>query len=112
MELSRIEYRRLVEDVAEAVLAKVLPFVKKPKKPEEQCTWVSAKEAAQIIGITEDHLLRLKDNFTYVKVGNSRNGRVKFRKETLVEEHIHSQKHRRRIPPARKNEATPTGAGN
>lgn len=109
MELSRTEYRRLVEDVAEAVLAKVIPFVKKPKKPEEQCTWVSTKEAAQIIGITEDHLLRLKDNFTYVKVGNSRNGRVKFRKETLVEEHIHSQKHRRRIPPSRKTEATPTG---
>lgn len=109
MELSRTEYRRLVEDVAEAVLAKVIPFVKKPKKPEEECTWISAKEAAQIIGITEDHLLRLKDNFTYVKVGNSRNGRVRFRKETLVEEHIHSQKHRRRIPPSRKTEATPTG---
>ncbi len=73
MELSRIEYRRLVEDVAEAVLAKVLPFV---------------------------------------KIGKAKACRVMFRKETLVEEHMRSQTERRRIPPARKNEATPTGAGN
>lgn len=55
MELSRIEYRRLVEDVAEAVLAKVLPFVKKRRaeKPEEQWTWVSAEEAAKIVGLTK-----------------------------------------------------------
>ena len=57
MELSRIEYRRLVEDVAEAVLAKVLPFVKKRRaeKPEEQWTWVSAEEAAKIVGLTKNH---------------------------------------------------------
>ena len=62
MELSRIEYRRLVEDVAEAVLAKVLPFVKKRRaeKPEEQWTWVSAEEAAKIVGLTKNYLLRQK----------------------------------------------------
>lgn len=61
MELSRIEYRRLVEDVAEAVLAKVLPFVKK-------------------------------------------------RRAEKPEEHMRSQTERQRIPPARKDEAPPTGA--
>lgn len=111
MELSRIEYRRLVEDVAEAVLAKVMPFVKKPKKPEEQWTWVSAEEAAKIVGLTKNYLLRQKAYFTHVKIGKAKACRVMFRKETLVEEHMRSQTERRRIPPARKNEATPTGAG-
>lgn len=111
MELSRIEYRRLVEDVAEAVLAKVLPFVKKRRaeKPEEQWTWVSAEEAAKIVGLTKNYLLRQKAYFTHVKIGKSKACRVMFRKETLFEEHMRSQTERRRIPPARKNEAPPRG---
>ncbi len=111
MELSRIEYRRLVEDVAEAVLAKVMPFVKKPKKQEEQWTWVSAEEAAKIVGLTKNYLLRQKAYFTHVKIGKAKACRVMFRKETLFEEHMRSQTERRRIPPARKDEAPPTGAG-
>lgn len=112
MELSRIEYRRLVEDVAEAVLAKVLPFVKKRRaeKPEEQWTWVSAEEAAKIVGLTKNYLLRQKAYFTHVKIGKAKACRVMFRKETLFEEHMRSQTERQRIPPARKDEAPPTGA--
>ena len=85
MELSRIEYRRLVEDVAEAVLAKVLPFVKKRRaeKPEEQWTWVSAEEAAKIVGLTKNYLLRQKAYFTHVKIGKAKACRVMFRTYAL-----------------------------
>lgn len=112
MELTRTEYRKLVEDVAEAVVAKVLPFVKKRRaeKPEEQCTWVSAKKAAEIVGLTKNYLLRQKDCFTHIKMGKSKAGRVLFRKETLIEEHIRSQTERQRIPPSRKNGDSPTAA--
>jgi len=110
MELSRNEYRRLVDDVADAVVEKMMPLVKskRTKKQEEECTWVSASEAAQILGLSKAYLLSIKDAFTHIKFGDSKSARVKFRKETLIKEHMESQKERTRIPPSRRN---PEGVG-
>ena len=120
MELSRTEYRRLVADVAAEVVKQVLPFVKKAKRPEDECTWITAREAAAILGLTVSHLLHIKDSFTYIKTGNGgQSGRLRFRKETLFTEHMASQRFRTRIPASRKAQeaqqggglmATPTGA--
>lgn len=109
MELTRSEYQRLVTDVAAAVVERVLPFVKKAKRPEDECTWINPKEAADVLGITVNHLLHIKDAFTYIKMGQSRCSHVRFRKETLIEEHMKSQHSRVRIPAARKAAMQQTG---
>lgn len=105
MELSRMEYRKLVADVAAEVVRQVLPFIKKGKRPEDECTWIKTSEAAAILGISVDHLYDIKDSFTHIKTGNGgRSGSLRFRKETLLDEHMASHKFRDRIPAARKEQ--------
>ena len=51
--------------------------------------WVSAREAAHILGISEDRLRRTKDRYDYRRAGgDDGRGRLLFRYQSLVDRYI------------------------
>lgn len=71
------------DKVVERVVAK-LQGTPKDDKPE----MVGAPEAARILGISRNYLLSIKDRFNYVKVGENKQSRIYFKKETLFDEYL------------------------
>lgn len=74
---------KVVERVVERVVAQ-LNGTPKDDKPE----MVGAPEAAKILGISRNYLLSIKDRFNYIKVGENKQSRIFFRKETLFDEYL------------------------
>lgn len=52
-----------------------------------QPRWINSARAAEILGIGRRTLREIKDNFTYTKSGNSRQGSIYFDANTLQEEY-------------------------
>ena len=50
--------------------------------------WCSAQEAAYMLGVSADYMRRIKENFTHKKVGESKKGRVFFKRATLMDEYL------------------------
>lgn len=46
---------------------------------------ISCGEAAAILGISMDRLRHIKDRFDFKKVGSKQQGRLVFRRDTLLE---------------------------
>lgn len=69
--------------VVERVVAQ-LQGTPKDDKPE----MVGAPEAARILGISRNYLLSIKDRFNYIKVGENKQSRIYFKKDTLFEEYL------------------------
>ena len=53
--------------------------------PSKMC---SVKEAANLLGIGEDQMRRIKDRFPHVKVGEKQQGRILFEREALLKCYI------------------------
>lgn len=47
--------------------------------------WVTTKEAAHILGITESHMRRIKNSFPHKKRGDQQQGQLMFLKSKLYE---------------------------
>ena len=53
--------------------------------PSKMC---SVKEAANLLGIGEDQMRRIKNRFPHVKVGEKQQGRILFERQALLESYI------------------------
>jgi hypothetical protein len=53
--------------------------------PSKMC---SVKEAANLLGIGEDRMRKIKNRFPYVKVGDTQQGRILFERQALLECYI------------------------
>ena len=78
-----VSYEQFVEDVARKVAMMVTKNVRKADK-QGGYELVTTKEAAQILGITPDRMRHIKDRFDCVKQGSGKQGKVLFRKDTLL----------------------------
>lgn len=77
---------KTIDAIARKSAQYVLTGLKKNKCAEKEM--VTAAEAAKILGITQNYLRTIKDNFRYVKVGGTKYGRILFEKDSLVENYI------------------------
>ena len=75
-ELSRYEYKKLVSDVADAVVAKL---AKLHELTEQRPRYRTLKEAAAILNRSESWMRKHKDMFPHKKLGDgTRKGRLHF----------------------------------
>lgn len=80
-ELSRYEYKKLVNDVADAVVAKL---AKLHELADNRPRYVNAKDAAAILSRSVDWLRRHKDEFPHKKLGDGpQQGRLLFLEDAL-----------------------------
>ena len=52
--------------------------------PDQNSVLVNVKEAAKILGISVDHMRKIKDEDQYIRRGNSKQGHIFFVKESLT----------------------------
>lgn len=77
-ELSRYEYKKLVNDVADAVVAKLHELA------DNRPRYVTARDAAAILSRSVDWLRRHKDEFPHKKLGDGpQQGRLLFLEDAL-----------------------------
>ena len=67
------------------LLRKIANMTTKAQKPPKRL--VSAKRAAERLGISVWQLYRIKEHFSYVKGGDSNSSVLKFNESTLVDEY-------------------------
>ncbi len=80
-ELSRYEYKKLVNDVADAVVAKL---AKLHELADNRPRYVTARDAAAILSRSVDWLRRHKDEFPHKKLGDGpQQGRLMFLEDAL-----------------------------
>lgn len=77
---------KTIDAIARKSAQYVLTGLKKNKCAEKEM--VTAAEAAKILGITQNYLRTIKDNFRYVKGSGSKWGRILFEKDSLIENYI------------------------
>ena len=58
-----------------------------PKEPE----LITVKEAVETLNLSEDYVRKIKDKLPHVKQGNSKQGRLLFVKEGLMEAYLNSK---------------------
>lgn len=63
----------------------VVSELKKCEEPQLEMVPVSV--AAKILGISEDHMRRIKDKFPHIKNGNNKQGRLLFVRDALLKEY-------------------------
>lgn len=66
--------------------AKIL-FRKLREDEEPPSEMVSVKEAAHILGITQNHMRRIKNKFPHIKNGPNDQGRLLFKRDALLAEY-------------------------
>lgn len=100
MYLTHEEYRQLVADVADAVAKKLRPLLQKKQATDhpDTCTWLTPKEAAQMLRISLGQLYHIKDELTCIKLGEFRSSPIRFRKETLLDDYKAARSVRQRSP--------------
>lgn len=80
-ELSRYEYKKLVNDVADAVVAKL---AKMHELADSRPRYVTAREAAAILSRSVDWLRKHKNEFPHKKLGDGpQQGRLMFLEDAL-----------------------------
>lgn len=77
---------KTVDSIAYKAAKIVISELRKKEQPEQDL--VSVKEAARMLGVSEDYLRRIKDRFPHVKSGDSKQGRILFVKNALIPSYI------------------------
>lgn len=100
MYLTHEEYRQLVNDVADAVYRKLRPLLQTKQAADhpDTCTWLTPKEAAEMLRISLGQLYHIKDQLTCIKLGEFRSSPIRFRKETLLDDYKEARSIRQRSP--------------
>jgi hypothetical protein len=84
----RIEY----DPVFIKLLAKeVVKEMRRTEKEQPEPELISCKDAAALIGVSEDYVRKIKDRLPHVKQGNNNQGRLLFFKEGLMEAYLNSK---------------------
>lgn len=73
----------------EAIASKTARILYRKLREEEEspAEYVSVKEAAHILGITQNHMRRIKNNFPHIKNGQNSQGRLLFKRDSLLPEY-------------------------
>lgn len=71
-----------IDQIAAATARKLYKKMKEDELPPTE--YVTVKEAARMLGVSEDHMRRLKDQFPHIKNGDKQQGRVLFLREGLI----------------------------
>lgn len=66
---------------ARMIAQQVVKILAEGKNESEYC---SVKEAAAILGISTEHMRKLKSKFPHIKSGNHQQGRLLFKKNDLI----------------------------
>ena len=82
--MNKKEMNEIVDLIANRVVDRVLNAI---GKSAEEPEYITSAQAARILGISDTYIRVIKDRFTTKKIGNSRQGRVLFRKDTLLQEY-------------------------
>lgn len=77
---------KTIDAIARKSAKYVLTGLKKKNSTEKEM--VTTAEAAKILGISQNYLRVIKDNFRYIKGGGTKCGRILFEKDSLIENYI------------------------
>ena len=77
----KVSYDTFIRDITASI-------VKQLKGKDVEPDVVSTEEAARILGITPDRLRRIKDRFSYSKAGGSSQGKLLFKRSTLIKAYL------------------------
>lgn len=80
--LSNKQIQQIADKAAEKTAKLVLSRMK--AEPKTEPILVSVKEAARILGISVDHMRKLKDDYPYIRRGNKQQGHLFFIREALT----------------------------
>ena len=80
-----------VDMISDKVAEKVIDFLKGKKIVADEPELVDSAEAAKILGYSRTYLSTIKDRFSYVKMGDTPQSRILFRKDELIKHLINSQ---------------------
>lgn len=84
--------RREYDTVFIKLLAKeVVKEMRRTEQEKPQPELISSKEAAALIGVSEDYIRKIKDRLPHVKQGNNNQGRLLFVKEGQMEAYLNSK---------------------
>lgn len=73
-----------VEMIADKVAEKIIESLKGKKIVSDEPELVDSAEAAKILGYSRTYLSTIKDRFSYVKMGDTPQSRILFRKDELL----------------------------
>lgn len=79
--MNKKEIRTMAEMTAEIVLERLK---QKNGTAGENEEFVDSNEAARILGLSPTYLRSIKDRFPHKKVGNNNQGRILFKKSSLI----------------------------
>lgn len=85
--MTQKERSELIKDIANVVLN----TMNKRKMIANEEEWVTTKEAAEILSISERRLRVIKDRFVYKKCGENGQGQLRFLKDYLIESYINGK---------------------
>ena len=71
-----------IDQIAAATARKLYKMLKEDELPPTE--YVTVKEAARMLGVSEYHMRKLKDKFPHIKNGENQQGRVLFLREGLL----------------------------
>ncbi len=84
MEMTRLEYKRLVSDVSDAVVKKLLGIGETLDKVRDE-QWLTTDEAAEYLRRSSDWVRRHKTVLRAKKNGSGMQGNLRFPKSALVD---------------------------
>ena len=84
-----MDFLKLDQSSIDAIAYKAAKIVVSEMKKGEQTPteMVPVSEAARILGISEDHMRRIKDKVPHIKNGNNKQGRLLFVRDALLKEY-------------------------
>lgn len=91
-EKSRSVKRRYSESAMNGTLGALLSVkeMQKVKDEAKEPELITVKEAAETLNLSEDYVRKIKDKLPHVKQGNSKQGRILFVKEGLMDAYLNA----------------------
>ena len=75
--------------IIKLIAKEVVKELRRTEKPQSEL--ISCKDAAALIGVSEDYIRKIKDRLPHVKQGNNNQGRLLFLRDGLLEAYLNSK---------------------
>lgn len=81
-----MEYYKLCEKQIQQIADKTAKIVLRKLKaePKSEPVLVNVKEAARILGVSVDHMRKIKDEYPHIRRGTTQQGHIFFIREALT----------------------------